>query len=186
MRIEEIYLTKSKLKTITNLKSSMLKLLLLSIAIANSNAYTCSKEGTCNVCGDKMIVLDPSLDLGKMNCTDTGKYSRMGCIGLRNTGNLVCKLTPLEKPIDGNCYHIHCTWKEQDNYRLTFDVKPPYDTIQVTMTPWIDLTPGWTLSLFLILLLVWGTLLCNNPEVVCLICLSNTNHDRYGERTLIG
>ena len=143
---------------------------------------------TATTCGDKMITLDPNLGLGKLNCIDAGEYSRNGCRRLREDGNLICSLTPLDKPRNGKCYHMKCDWTEQDNYKLTWDIKPPHDTIQVTMTPEMDLSPEWTLFLVLIFLFLWIPFACANPELAFIICFScnNDRGTRHGSGSKLG
>ena len=148
-----------------------------------------SASSNSNKCASfKHKVLEPDLGLGKMNCIDTGEYSRNGCRMLREHGNIVCKLTPFDKPQNGKCYHMRCDWKEQDNYKLSWDIKPPYDTVQVTMTPELDLSPGWGLFLVVIFLFLWIPFACANPDLACIICFSSCNDRgiRHGRSSKFG
>jgi hypothetical protein len=159
----------------------------LTISIISSGGTLAKMTRRSSTCDKAVIVLDPNMGLGKINCTDTGEYSRNGCNELREDGNLVCKLTPLEKPQNGKCYHMQCTWKEQDNYKLSWDIKPPYNTIYVTMTPELDLSPGQTMFSIFILLGLWLPFACAYPEIAFLICLGCDDRDtRYGSSSKLG
>jgi len=156
---------------------------ILTISIIGS-VSALSNSNNCDSVKHK--VLDPNLGLGKISCIDTGEYSRSGCRRLRKDGNLVCKLTPLDKPQGNRCYHMQCTWKEQDNYNLSWEIKPPYDTIRVTMTPELDMSPAWTLFWVLIALLLWLPLACANPELAFIACLFRDRDTRYGSDSKLG
>ena len=78
----------------------------LTISIISSGGTLAKIARRSSTCDKAVIVLDPNMGLGKINCTDTGEYSRNGCNELREDGNLVCKLTPLEKPQNGKCYQM--------------------------------------------------------------------------------
>jgi hypothetical protein len=147
-----------------------------------------SASSNSNKCASfKHKVLEPDLGMGNLNCTDTGEYSRSGCKRLKEDGNIVCKLTPLDKPRNGKCYHMRCNWKEQDNYKLSWDIKPPYNTIYVTMTPELDLSPGQTMLSIFILLGLWLPFACAYPEIAFLICLGCDDRDtRYGSSSKLG
>jgi len=147
-----------------------------------------SASSNSNKCASfKHKVLEPDMGMGKLNCTDTGEYSRSGCRRLKDDGNIVCKLTPLDKPRNGKCYHMRCTWKEQDNYKLSWDIKPPYNTIQVAMTPELDLSPAQTLFCTLFVLFLWIAVASSNPELAFIMCFSCNDRDtRYGSSSKFG
>ena len=141
---------------------------------ASSNSNKCTSF--------KHKVLEPDLGMGKLNCTDTGEYSRSGCKRLKEDGNIVCNLTPLDKPRNGKCYHMRCNWKEQDNYKLSWDI-----TIQVTMTPELDLSPVQALFCTLFVLFLWITVASSNPELAFIMCFSCNDRDtRYGSSSKFG
>ena len=147
-----------------------------------------SASSNSNKCASfKHKVLEPDLGMGNLNCTDTGEYLRSGCKILKEDGNIVCKLTPLDKPRNGKCYHMRCNWEEQDNYKLSWDIKPPYNTIYVTMTPELDLSPVQTMLSIFILLGLWLPFACAYPEIAFLICLGCDDRDtRYGSSSKLG
>ena len=131
----------------------MLKLLLLSIIIAICNAKTCSNDKTCNICGDKIKILDPSLSMGQIQCIDHGEYTK-GCENIVNI-KPVCILTPLENPTKEKCYHYHCKWQSKDGFKIEMKVNNAYDTIVIDLHPISDLSPVATLFLVLIGLSIW-------------------------------
>ena len=147
-----------------------------------------SASSNSNKCASfKHKVLEPDLGMGKLNCTDTGEYSRSGCKRLKEDGNIVCNLTPLDKPRNGKCYYMRCNWKEQDNYKLSWDIKPPYNTIQVAMTRELDLSPSQTFFCTLFVLFLWIAVASSNPELAFTMCFSCNDRDtRYGSSSKFG
>ena len=129
------------------------KIFLISIIVGICNATTCSNDETCNLCGDKIKILDPSLNMGKIQCTDHGEYSK-GCVNIINI-KPVCTLTPLENPTDEKCYHYYCKWQSKDGFKIEMKVNDEYDTIVIDLYPTSDMSPAATLIMILIVLSLW-------------------------------
>jgi len=129
-------------------------LVLFSIIVGVSSTCT---DNSCNVCGNKIKVLDPSLNMGKISCTDHGKYSK-GCKYIHEI-KPICTLTPLEEQNVGNCYHYNCRWNSKDSFKIKMHVKDPYDTIYIDLYPTSDLSPAATMIILCIMLILWFCML---------------------------
>jgi len=127
------------------------------VAITATTADQCDgKQCNKKVCGTKVKMLDPSLGLGTINCTDTGVYKKT-CNHI-DKYDIKCTLTPLEKQEDGRCYHILCSWETSHAPTLALNIPgPDYDTIHVYMYPALDIHPFYE---FLLLTLIMSFLMC--------------------------
>ena len=130
------------------------KKLILIFNILSSVSASCV-DNRCNVCENKFPILDPSLNMGKISCTDHGEYFK-GCKYVDEI-KPICTLTPLENQKPGDCYHYECRWQSKDNFKISVSVKEPYDTIDVHLYPDYDLSPIFSV----IFMTIFITLFCS-------------------------
>lgn len=122
-------------------------------------------DSTCNVCENKIKILDPSLYMGKISCVDHGEYTK-GCDFIVEI-KPICTLTPIENQKAGDCYHYHCNWQSIDNFRIKISVKEPYDTIDIDLYPLYDYSPIMKLLMFSIVISIWICMTSSsNPFIV--------------------
>ena len=118
---------------------------IISIFIILTSVSSTFIDDTCKVCEEKVKVLDPSLNMGKVSCTDHGEYLK-GCDFIHEI-KPICILSPLKNTILDECYHYHCHWQSKDNFKIKMSVKKPYDTIDIHIYPEIDMTSIYSLIL---------------------------------------
>ncbi len=137
-------------------------LVLFGIIVGVSSTCT---DNSCNVCENKIKVLDPSLNMGKISCTDHGEFSK-GCKYIHEI-KPICTLTPIEEQNVGDCYHYHCRWDSKDSFKIKVYVKDPYDTIYIDLYPISDLSPTAILIVIFIMLTLFTYMLSSgNPFIV--------------------
>ena len=130
----------------------LIKTLITLFSILVGVSSTCI-DNTCNICVDKIKILDPSLYMGKISCIDHGIYSK-GCDFISEI-KPVCTLTPIENTKVGHCYHYHCRWQSKDNFVIKMSVKEPYDTIDIDLYPSYDFSFITKLFMSSIILSIW-------------------------------
>ena len=134
------------------MKAIIILFLIFSIFIG-SFASTCTNDEICKIDGSRIKILDPSLNMGKIECIDHGKYQK-GCKDIYNI-NPICTLTPLENPTKGNYYHYFCKWQSMDIFNIEMKVNDEYDTIVVELYPKVDPSPFAVFLMFIVLICLW-------------------------------
>ena len=130
-------------------------------------------------CDSDVKVLDPSVNLGKYNCSDVVP-SIPGCERVLKNGKIRCTLIRKENMNTGNCYHYNCVSNQVEGWRFKAYVdSKDYDTIQVLVRP-TSSGSDFIFWLFFLMMIGVSCYLCNFEERQI---LQNNRYDRYRARS---
>ena len=143
-------------KRIDSMRKAMFKknigFIMIILASTASVGYSCDK---------KIRIIDPSVSLGTLSCTDHGNYTK-GCSILQ----IICTLTPLEVQKHGDCYHMECKWQDNDLMNIKWVIKPPYTNVHVDMYPKSDISPVFSLIVIVLLLSIACCMASSNDPFI--------------------
>ena len=140
--------------------------------------------GNCDL---DVKVLDPSIKLGKYNCSNIVSNPRIsqrrspdpGCDHVLKYGKIRCTLIRKENMNTGNCYHYNCVSNQVEGWRFKAYVdSKDYDTIQVLVRP-TSSGSDFIFWLFFLMMIGVSCYLCNFEERQI---LQNNRYDRYRAR----
>lgn len=141
--------------------------------------------GNCDL---DVKVLDPSIKLGKYNCSNIVSNRRRsrrrspdpGCDHVLKYGKIRCTLIRKENMNTGNCYHYNCPSNQVEGWRFKAYVdSKDYDTIQVLVRP-TSSGSDFIFWLFFLMMIGVSCYLCNFEERQI---LQNNRYDRYRARS---
>jgi hypothetical protein len=140
--------------------SFILKSIIIVAITATEQCQGTQCEQPTHSCGTKIKVLDQSLGIGTVTCTERG-VTRKACQHIHKY-NFECILTPLEKQEVGLCYHMTCSWETHESARIVWSIPgPDYTVLHIDMYPQLDIHPLLEILLLVIIVSIMACLVCS-------------------------